>query len=75
MISVNKRTDVHPSERRIILKNADRPDYDVSIDCYIKNGGYEVMKKAFSSSKPEELCQEVMDSEFAAAGVRAFPRA
>jgi NADH-quinone oxidoreductase subunit F len=73
MISVNKRTDVHPSERRIILKNADRPDYDVSIDCYIKNGGYEVMKKAFSSSKPEELCQEVMDSEVRGRGGAGFP--
>jgi NADH-quinone oxidoreductase subunit F len=73
MISVKKRTEIHPSERRIILKNADREDYDVSIDCYIRNGGYEVMKKAYASSKPEELCQEVLDSEVRGRGGAGFP--
>ena len=63
MISVPKRTETHPSERRIILKHADHPDYDVSIDCYLKHGGYEVLKQAVASRKPEDLCQEVMDSE------------
>ena len=31
MISVTKRTEVHPSERRIILKYADEPDYDAAL--------------------------------------------
>ena len=30
MDSVKKNTEIHPDERRIILKNADLPDYDVS---------------------------------------------
>jgi NADH-quinone oxidoreductase subunit F len=73
MISVNKRTEIHPSERRIILKHADEPDYDVSIDCYERNGGYEVMKKAYASIKPEQLCQEVLDSEVRGRGGAGFP--
>ena len=73
MISVKKRTEIHPSERRIILKNADREDYDVSIDCYMRNGGYEVMKKAYADAKPEELCQEVLDSEVRGRGGAGFP--
>jgi len=73
MISVNKRPEVHPSERRIILKHADQPDYDVSIDCYLKHGGYEVMKSAFKDRTPEALCQEVMDSEVRGRGGAGFP--
>lgn len=73
MDSVKKNTEIHPDERRIILKNADLPDYDVSIDCYLRNGGYEVMKQAFASRKPEELCQEVMDSEVRGRGGAGFP--
>jgi NADH-quinone oxidoreductase subunit F len=73
MISVPKRTETHPSERRIILKHADHPDYDVSIDCYLKHGGYEVLKQAVASRKPEDLCQEVMDSEVRGRGGAGFP--
>ncbi|MGC9450863.1 MAG: NADH-quinone oxidoreductase subunit NuoF [Oceanipulchritudo sp.] len=73
MISVPKRTEVHPSERRIILEHADNPDYDVSIDCYLRHGGYEVMKSVFATRKPEEICQEVMDSEIRGRGGAGFP--
>ena len=73
MISVKKRTEVHPMERRIILKHADDPAYDVSIDCYIRHGGYEQMKRAFSTMKPEQICQEVLDSEVRGRGGAGFP--
>jgi NADH-quinone oxidoreductase subunit F len=73
MDSVKKNTEIHPDERRLILKNADSLDYDVSIDCYIRNGGYKVMKQAVASRKPEELCQEVMDSEVRGRGGAGFP--
>ena len=32
-------------ERRIILKYADEPGYTPDIDCYLKHGGYEMLKK------------------------------
>ncbi len=73
MDSVKKSTEIHPDERRIILKYADQPDYDISIDCYMRNGGYEVFKKAVAERKPEELCQEVMDSEVRGRGGAGFP--
>ena len=73
MISVNKRTEIHPLERRLILEHADDPAYDVSLDCYLRHGGYEEMKKAFSAMKPEEICQEVLDSEVRGRGGAGFP--
>ena len=73
MDSVTKRTEVHEEERRIILKFADEPDYDTSIDCYIRNGGYEILKQSVAQRKPAELCQEVMDSEVRGRGGAGFP--
>ena len=34
-----------PKEHRLILKDADRPGYTPDIGCYLKNGGYAVLKK------------------------------
>ena len=50
-----------PDEHRIILKYADEPGYTRDIDCYLKHGGYEILKQAFKM-KPDEIHQEVMDS-------------
>lgn len=58
-------------ERRMILEHIDQPGYDNSIDCYIKHGGYEVLKKAILR-KPEELCQEVTDSQLRGRGGAGF---
>ena len=35
-----------PSEYRLILKYADEPGYTPDIDCYLRHGGYEALKKA-----------------------------
>ena len=37
-----------PSEYRLILKDADRPGYTPDLQCYLSQGGYEVLKKALS---------------------------
>ncbi len=37
-----------PSEYRLILKYADQPGYTPDIDCYLRNGGYELLKKALA---------------------------
>jgi len=36
----------HPQERRLILKHADDPTYSNQIGCYLREGGYEILKKA-----------------------------
>src|SRR5947207_41665 len=43
-----------PSEYRLILKYADQPGYTPDIDCYLRHGGYEVLKKALAL-QPKEL--------------------
>lgn len=60
------------SETKLLLKYADAPGYDNSIECYLKHGGYEVLKKAMKRS-PEELIQEVVDSEIRGRGGAGFP--
>jgi NADH-quinone oxidoreductase subunit F len=58
-------------ERRMILEHVDQDGYDNSIECYIKHGGYEVLKKAILR-KPEEICQEVVDSQLRGRGGAGF---
>ena len=43
-----------PSEHRLILKYADQPGYTPDIDCYLRHGGYDVLKKALAL-QPKEL--------------------
>ena len=59
-------------EKRLILKYADQPGYINDIDCYIQHGGYEDLKKAFKM-KPEDICQEVLDSGVRGRGGAGFP--
>ncbi|HEV2394798.1 MAG TPA: NADH-quinone oxidoreductase subunit NuoF [Verrucomicrobiae bacterium] len=37
-----------PQEYRLILKYADQPGYTPDIECYLRNGGYEILKKALA---------------------------
>src|SRR5882724_747194 len=37
-----------PSEYRLILKNADAPGYTPEMDCYLRHGGYEALRKALA---------------------------
>jgi NADH-quinone oxidoreductase subunit F len=65
-----------PSEFRLILKYADQPGYTPDIDCYLRHGGYEALKKALAipakdlpdgkkMSAPEQIRDDVK-----AAGLR-----
>src|ERR1700694_1516972 len=36
------------SEYRLILKHADQPGYTPDMQCYLRNGGYEALKKALA---------------------------
>ena len=45
----------HPRETRRIFRNIDRVGYNPSIACFIKDGGYETLKKAITDCKASFL--------------------
>ncbi len=59
------------AEKRIILKNIDQPGYTPDIDCYLKNGGYEQLKKALGM-KPADIIGEVKTSGLRGRGGAGF---
>src|SRR5438876_2986937 len=72
-----------PSEHRLILKNADLPGYTPDIDCYLRHGGYEVLKKALAlqvkefpggkkMSPQEQIRDEVLKSGLRGRGGAGF---
>jgi NADH-quinone oxidoreductase subunit F len=61
-----------PEQRRMIFAHIDEPGYTRDIACYLKNGGYEVMKKAFAR-QPAELIEEVKKSGVRGRGGAGFP--
>ena len=62
----------HPRERRIVFKNIDREGWTTDIDCYLKDGGYEELKKSLNM-KPEEIVNEVKASGLRGRGGAGFP--
>lgn len=62
----------HPRERRIVFKNIDREGWTTDIDCYLKDGGYEELKKSLTM-KPEEIVNEVKASGLRGRGGAGFP--
>jgi NADH-quinone oxidoreductase subunit F len=72
-----------PSEYRLILKHADEPGYTPDIECYLRHGGYEVLKKALAIqpktmpdgkvlSGPEQIREEVKVSGLRGRGGAGF---
>jgi NADH-quinone oxidoreductase subunit F len=72
-----------PQEYRQVLKHIDQPGYTPDLDCYVRHGGYEDLKKALSlppktlpngttQSGPEQLRQEVMVSGLRGRGGAGF---
>src|SRR5438876_6607500 len=72
-----------PSEYRLILKHADQPGYTPDLDCYLRHGGYEVLRKALAlptrelpdsrkSSAQEQVRDEVMKSGLRGRGGAGF---
>jgi NADH-quinone oxidoreductase subunit F len=72
-----------PSEFRLILKHADQPGFTPDLDCYLRHGGYEALKKALAiqprtlpdgkvQSPQEQVRQEVMASGLRGRGGAGF---
>jgi NADH-quinone oxidoreductase subunit F len=62
----------HPLEHRLIFKNIGRADYTTDIDCYLRHGGYEQLKKAITMSRTE-IVNEVKTSGLRGRGGAGFP--
>jgi NADH-quinone oxidoreductase subunit F len=72
-----------PQEYRQLLKHADEPGYTPDLECYLRHGGYEVLKQALALppktladgkvlTGPEQLRQEVMTSGLRGRGGAGF---
>ena len=72
-----------PSEHRLILKHIDSPGYTNDLDCYLRHGGYEALKKALqlppksapdgkTLSGPEQIREEVKTSGLRGRGGAGF---
>jgi NADH-quinone oxidoreductase subunit F len=62
----------HALEHRLIFKNIGRADWTTDIDCYLRNGGYEQLKKAVKMSRTE-IVNEVKTSGLRGRGGAGFP--
>ncbi|MEJ6643176.1 MAG: NADH-quinone oxidoreductase subunit NuoF [Akkermansiaceae bacterium] len=62
----------HANEHRLIFKNVDREGWDTSIDTYIKDGGYEMLKKGLGM-EPKAVIDEVKTSGLRGRGGAGFP--
>jgi NADH-quinone oxidoreductase subunit F len=72
-----------PQEHRLILKYADQPGYTNDLDCYVRHGGYEMLKKALAvapkdladgkkMSGPEQIREDVKASGLRGRGGAGF---
>jgi len=60
-----------PAERRLILAHIDQPGYTPDIDCYLRHGGYDDLKKALTLDGPA-IVQEVKTSQLRGRGGAGF---
>ncbi len=64
------------TEHRLILKNADAPGYTPDVECYLRHGGYEALRKALATPGRElpdgkkQSPQEVIRDEVLKSGLR-----
>jgi NADH-quinone oxidoreductase subunit F len=72
-----------PAERRLILQHVDQPGYTPDLECYLRHGGYDVLRKALALapkttpdgktlSPQEQLRQEVLLSGLRGRGGAGF---
>lgn len=71
-ISYISGKEPHALEHRLVLKNIDRADWDTSLDCALKDGAYEDLKKALKMA-PKDITEEVKKSGLRGRGGAGFP--
>src|SRR5712672_651891 len=69
---IAKPLPAHPLEKRVLLANITKPGYTGSLADYEKEGGYQALAKALMM-KPEEIVNEVKNSELRGRGGAGFP--
>jgi NADH-quinone oxidoreductase subunit F len=69
---IENPTSPHPLEHRLIFKNIGAADYTTDIDCYLRHGGYEQLRKAITMSRTE-IVNEVKTSGLRGRGGAGFP--
>lgn len=62
----------HPREHRLIFRNIDREGFNPSIECFVANGGYEMLKKALGMER-QAIIDEVKKSGLRGRGGAGFP--
>jgi NADH-quinone oxidoreductase subunit F len=60
-----------PAERRIIFKHIDEPGYTPDLACYLRHGGYAILRKALAMA-PAALIDEVKKSGLRGRGGAGF---
>jgi NADH-quinone oxidoreductase subunit F len=69
---IRNRQSAHPLEHRLIFKNIGRENWTTDIDCYLRDGGYEQLRKAVTMSRAE-IVNEVKTSGLRGRGGAGFP--
>ncbi len=60
------------AEQRLIFKHIDAPGYTRDLACYLKHGGYEMLKKGLAMG-PAAIREEVKKSQLRGRGGAGFP--
>lgn len=71
-ITYKSGKEPHALEHRLVLKNIDREGWDTSLDCALKDGAYEDLKKALKMD-PKDITEEVKKSGLRGRGGAGFP--
>jgi NADH-quinone oxidoreductase subunit F len=70
--NIKHQTSPHPLEHRLIFKNIGRDNWKIDIDTYLRDGGYEQLRKAVTMSRIE-IVNEVKTSGLRGRGGAGFP--
>jgi NADH-quinone oxidoreductase subunit F len=65
------QTSPHPLERRLVFKNVGRRDWKIDIETYLRDRGYEDLRKAVTMSR-EQIVNEVKTSGLRGRGGAGF---
>jgi NADH-quinone oxidoreductase subunit F len=70
--NIKAQSSPHPLEHRLVFKNIGREDWTTDIDCYLKDGGYNDLRKAVAMRR-EDIVNEVKTSGLRGRGGAGFP--